>query len=195
MPNIAETLADTWSALKKFAGDLAAQLPALGPRGNRGVKANLAILESWIRAARLKLAGEIDLPKRRKRAGGMLPLAEDAPGGAIKRRAVFRAIEPDAYEQAAAAENRFDISAFSGPPPTGSPRDQRPLYERKLAAIEAVLEAPEKYARRVKARLEVRKHRARLTRVKISPQSALPDLLSVSRHSDLGRYVWYNDSS
>ena len=111
------------------------------------------------------------------------------------RRPGFRAMEPDAFDQEAAAENRFDISVFSGGAASGHRRDQRPLYARRLAAIDAVLDAPELYARRVKAELAARRHRARLKQVRITHRSALPDLLGVSRQSDLGRYVWYNDSS
>ena len=77
VPKLAETMAERWRGLKKFAADLAAQLPGLSPRGNRGVKQNLAILEAWIRAALLTLAEQVELPARRKRrrkgGGGCKP--------------------------------------------------------------------------------------------------------------------------
>ena len=73
--------------------------------------------------------------------------------------------------------------------------DPRPAYRRRLAAIEAVLEAPELYARRVKRKLDERAKRPPVKHVTVTHRSALSDLLQVSRHSDLGRYVWYNDSS
>ena len=38
VPKLAETMAERWRGLKKFAADLAAQLPGLGSRGNRGLK-------------------------------------------------------------------------------------------------------------------------------------------------------------
>ena len=60
--HLTDIIADQWRGLKKFAADLAAQLPLLPKRGNRGVKANLAILEAWIRAALVKLAEQIELP-------------------------------------------------------------------------------------------------------------------------------------
>ena len=199
MPKLAESMAERWRGLKKFAADLAAQLPGLGPRGNRGVKQNLAILEAWIRAALLTLAEQVELPARRKMRRKGEVVAEPVERTSSERRLGFRAIEPDEYEKQRAAEKaaktRFDISQFSG---SGGPRmhnDPRPAYRRRLAAIEAVLEAPELYARRVKQRLDERAKRPPVKHVTLTHRSALPDLLQVSPHSDLGRYVWYNDSS
>ena len=63
-----------------------------------------------------------------------------------------------------------------------------------LPRFEAVLETPERYARRVRQRLDERAKRPPVKHVTITHRSALPDLLQVSPHSDLGRYVWYNDS-
>ena len=76
----------------------------------------------------------------------------------------------------------------------GSPHDPRPAYRAKLAAIEAVLNAPELYAQRVKRKLIERQHRARIKRVKLPNHTPLEDLVRVPLYSDLGRYVWYNDS-
>ena len=195
---LAETMAERWRGLKKFAADLAAQLPGLGLRGNRGLKHNLAILEAWIRAALLTLAEHVDLPARRKRHRKVEAIADPIERASSERRLGFRAIEPDAYEKQRmaekAAKTRFDISQFSGGG-LRSAHDPRPAYRRRLAAIEAVLEAPEIYARRVKLRLEARRKRPPVKHVTVTHRSALPDLLQVSPHSDLGRYVWYNDSS
>ena len=198
VPKLAETMAERWRGLKKFAADLAAQLPGLGSRGNRGLKQNLAILEAWIRAALITLAEQVELPARRTRRRKAEAVAEPTERTSSERRPGFRAIEPDEYEKQRlsekAAKTRFDISQFSGGGPR-SAHDPRPAYRRRLAAIEAVLEAPEIYARRVKQRLDERAKRPPVKHVTITHRSALPDLLQVSPHSDLGRYVWYNDSS
>ena len=170
----------------------------MGPRGNRGLKQNLAILEAWIRAALLTLAEQVELPARRTLRRKAEAVAEPAGRAPTERRLGFRAIEPDAYEKQRMAENaaktRFDISQFSGGGPR-SAHDPRPSYRCRLAAIEAVLDAPELYARRVKQRLDARAKRPPVKHVTVTHRSALPDLLQVSPHSDLGRYVWYNDSS
>jgi len=197
IPKLAETIADQWRGLQKFAADLAADIAALPKRYNRGVKANLTILEHWLRAALLKLAEEVKLPKPKK-APRPNDASEDTAEGAqtgSKRRLGFRCIEPDEYEQDLAAENRFDISQVSGRGYSGVLYDHRPKYRLRLEAIEAVLEAPEKYARRVKQKLEARRRRARIKRVKLPKHSPLEDLVRVSPHSDLGRYVWYYDTS
>ena len=198
VPKLAESLAERWRGLKKFAADLAAQLPTLTRRGNRGVKQNLAILEAWIRAALLTLAEQVELPARRELPRKGEAIAEPAVRASSVRRLGFRAIEPDEYEKQRlaekAAKTRFDISQFSGGGPR-SAHDPRPSYRRRLAAIEAVLEAPERYARRVKRKLDERAKRPPVKHVTVTHRSALPDLLQVSPHSDLGRYVWYNDSS
>ena len=198
VPKLAETIAERWRGLKKFAADLAAQLPGLGPRGNQGIKQNLAILEAWIRAALLALAEQVELPARRKMRRKAEAVAKPTERASSERRLGFRAIEPDEYEKQRlsekAAKTRFDISQFSGGGPR-SAHDPRPAYRRRLAAIEAVLDGPEVYARRVKQRLEARAKRPPVKHVTVTHRSALPDLLQVSRHSDLGRYVWYNDSS
>ena len=193
---LTETIADQWRGLQKFAADLAADIAALPARYNRGVKANLAILEGWVRAALLKLAEDIDLPaplKTRRREETAARAFTAGPTAA--RRPGFRCLEPDDYERERTAENRFDISQFSGQPSVRSCRDPRPVYRAKLAAIEAVLDAPEIYARRVKRKLHTRKNRPNIKQVTLTHRSALPDLLQVSPYSDLGRYVWYNDSS
>ena len=192
---ITEVIADQWRGLKKFAADLAADISALPARHNRGVKANLAILEAWLRAALLTLAEEIEPPKRKlPRRTGAQDIEREEP---IKagRRMGFRCIVPDAYEKDLAAENRFGISKMSGVRRNGPRRDPRPAYRRRLAAIAAVLDAPELYARRVKRKLEERKKRPNLKRVNLVHRSALPELLNVPRRSDLGRFIWYNDTS
>ena len=149
VPKLAEAIADQWRGLKKFASDLAQQLPGLGPRGNRGLKQNLAILEAWIRAALLTLAEQVELPTRRTLRRKAEAVAEPAGRAPTERRLGFRAIEPDEYEKQRmaekAAKTRFDISQFLGGGPR-SAHDPRPSYRRRLAAIEAVLEAPEIYA-------------------------------------------------
>ena len=76
-----------------------------------------------------------------------------------------------------AAKTRFDISQFSGGGPR-SAHDPRPSYRRRLAAIEAVLDAPEIYARRVKQRLDERAKRPPVKHVTVTHRSALPDLLA-----------------
>ena len=92
----------------------------------------------------ITLAEQVELPARRKRRRKAEAIAEPAERASSERRLGFRAIEPDAYEKQRlaekAAKTRFDISQFSG----GGPRpahDPRPSYRRRLAAIEAVLEA------------------------------------------------------
>ena len=85
VPKLAETMAERWRGLKKFAADLASQLPGLSPRGNRGVKQNLAILEAWIRAALLTLAEQVELPARRKMRRKMEAI--DAPVERVLNRA------------------------------------------------------------------------------------------------------------
>ena len=196
IPKLAEIIADQWRGLQKFAAELAADIAALPARYNRGVKANLVILEHWLRAALLKLAEELELPKPRK-----VPRPSDASEDTaerdhkgLQRRRGFRCIEPDEYERELAAENRFDISRFSGSGERGVIHDHRPKFRLRLGAIEAVLEAPEKYARRVKRKLIERRHRARIKRVKLPKHAPLEDLVRVPLYSDLGRYVWYNDS-
>ena len=198
VPKLAETMAERWRGLKKFAADLAAQLPTLTRRGNRGVKQNLAILEAWLRAALLTLAEQVELPSHRKMRRRVEAVSKPTERASSKRRLGFRAIEPDDYERQRlaekAAKTRFDISQFSGGGPR-SAHDPRPAYRRRLAAIEAVLDGPEVYARRVKRKLDERAKRPPVKHVTLTHRSALPDLLQVSPHSDLGRYVWYNDSS
>ena len=163
VPKLAETMAERWRGLKKFAADLAAQLPVLGPRGNRGLKQNLAILEAWLRAALLTLAEQVELPARRKMRRKGEAVAEPIERASSERRLGFRAIEPDAYEKQRlaekAAKTRFDISQFAGRWPALTRHDPPPSYRRRLAAIEAVLQTPELYARRVKQRLEARAKR------------------------------------
>ena len=197
IPKLAETIADQWRGLQKFAVDLAADIAALPAKYNRGVKANLAILEHWLRAALLKLAEELELPKPKKvrRPNEESEDTAERVHTVLQRRRGFRCIEPDEYERELAAENRFDISKFSGSGARGAQNDHRPKYCLRLDAIEAVLDAPEKYARRVKRKLIERRHRARIKRVKLPKHAPLEDLARVSRHSDLGRYVWYNNSS
>ena len=195
-PKLAEIIADKWRGLQKFAADLAADIAALPARYNRGVKANLTILEHWLRAALLKLAEEIELtkPKKRHRPNDTSEVTAERSQTVSKRRCGFRCIEPDEYERDLAAENRFDISKVSGGGERGALKDHRPKYRLRLEAIEAVLEAPEKYALRAKRKLEARRRRARIKRVKLPKHSPLEDLAQVSPHSDLGRYVWYYDS-
>ena len=197
IPKLAETIADQWRGLRKFAADLAADISALPARYNRGVKANLAILEHWLRAALLKLAEELELPKptrvRRRNEASESTVERGHTGS--KRRQGFRCLEPDDYEREIAAENRFDISQVSGGGAREIIHDHRPMYRLRLDAIEAVLDAPEKYAQRVKRKLIERQHRARIKRVKLPSHAPLEDLVRVPLYSDLGRYVWYNNSS
>ena len=200
VPKLAEAIADQWRGLKKFASDLAQQLPGLGPRGHRGVKQNIAILEAWIRAALLQLAAIVELPAKQaaRRNAPVAARAGEADPETHPRRAGFRAIDPDDYDRQISAlngtGNRFDISAYDGP--RGSlGRDQRPLYVRRLEAIEAVLEAPERYARRVRQRLEARSKRPPVTFVKLPQRAPVPEARPPQGRSGLFRVIEYNDSS
>ena len=100
-PKLAEIIADKWRGLQKFAADLAADIAALPARYNRGVKANLTILEHWLRAALLKLAEEVQLPKSKKRRRPYDASEDIAKRGhtGSQRRCGFRCIEPDEYEK------------------------------------------------------------------------------------------------
>ena len=181
----------------KFAAELVADIAVLPAKYNRGVKANLAILENWLRAALLTLAETVDLPtpRRLRRAESTIAEPNTSEKKTSERRRGFRCIQPDEQERELAAENRFDISQFSGGASKDISHDPRPAYRARLAAIEAVLEAPETYARRVKRKINERKNRVRIKRVKLPHHSPLEDLARTSPYSDLGRYIWYNDSS
>ena len=112
------------------------------------------------------------------------------------RRAGFRAILPDDIDRQLAALKRpiVDMAALAGP--GGSVRrDMRPVYLRQLAAIDAVLKHPERYARRVRRTLNARAKRPAMRLMQVRHRPARSDLMRVSPNSDLGRQLWYYDTS
>ena len=204
LPEAASFLADQWRSLKAFAARLGDEVAGAARSGQRKIAHNLTILEHWVRQVLLELADHVELPtpRRQRRAEAAhadTPNTDDThPAPSAPRRPGFRAILPDAYDLQLTARLRkppvIDITQFAG---NGGPRgDVRVRYRKRLAALVAALEHPERYARRVRQVLQARAKRPPVKFLpRPKPRSALPDLLSVPRHSDLGRYLWAYDSS
>ena len=204
--NDADPETDRWAALGRFARALSNQVLKMTRRGQRGFMKNVEILEAWVREALLKMAERIELPAPRRKPYHrptlqelLAPTCKEAAQRTVTTRTPgFRAILPDEVERQLADQRRPQLVPGNlnfRNTAQADLRDRRIRYRQRLAAINAVLQNPERYARRVKRKLTERQKRSHVKVVAVRHGSALPDLLRLPRSSEEARLIWYDDSS